>query len=193
MNNLINILRNPGNPIALFILYLIISGNYIGELLGCRLQETFSEIAYVKHIIAFLSLYYFVNLTTSEDLDPVKVLIKSAAMYSVFIISRNVSFGYTLIYLLCMIVIKFLEDYKTFHYKSVTEEEDNKNLEKIENIQQLLTGVIYLVIFVGFLRYTLEHRRNIKKWSWITYFLGPDIKGCKSLSDNATLKNVKWF
>ena len=166
---------NPGNPIALFILYLIISGNYIGELLGCRLQEAFSEIAYVKHIIAFLSLYYFVNLTTPEDLDPVKVLIKSAAMYSVFIVSRNVSLGYTLIFLLCMILIKFMEDYKTFHYKSVTEEEDSVNVERIEKTQQLLTGVVYLVILVGFLKYTLEHRKNIKKWSWKTYILGADI------------------
>ena len=149
MNNLMN----PGNPIALFILYLIISGNYIGELLGCRLQEAFSEIALMRHTIAFLSLYYFVNLTNPEELDPVKVLIKSVIMYALFIVSLNVSLGYSVIFLLCMIAIKFLDDYKTFHYKSVTEEEDNGNLEKIENTQQLLTGVVYLVIFVGIVHF----------------------------------------
>ena len=37
--------------IALFLLYLIILGNYAGDLLGCRVQEIFSEIALAKHMI----------------------------------------------------------------------------------------------------------------------------------------------
>ena len=47
--------------IALFLLYLIILGNYAGELLGCRVQEIFSELALAKHMIGIFTLYYFVN------------------------------------------------------------------------------------------------------------------------------------
>tara|TARA_B100000427_G_C15390357_1_gene543027 strand:- start:210 stop:785 length:576 start_codon:yes stop_codon:yes gene_type:complete len=191
MKDYIEILKNPNNPIAIFILYLIIAGNYTGELFGCRLQEIFTEIAYVKHIIAFLSLHYFVNLTTPTKTDPVKTLIKSFVMYLLFMVTRNVSIGYTIIFLLSMFVIKFLEDYKSYHYKSL---EDNKEkLEKIENTQYYLNIIIYLVIFIGFIRYTINHINTTKQWSWESYLLGPDIYVCDSLKDKGTLINVKWF
>ena len=126
-----NSLIEPEYTNALFILYLIISGNYIGDLFGCRLQEAFTEIAFIKHLLAFLSLYYFVNLTTPSIQDPVNVLIKSLVMYTIFILSRNVSFGYTLIFLLSMIFIKFLEDYKQYHYTKETKTDNKIENEKI--------------------------------------------------------------
>ena len=190
-------LINQEYVIALFLLYLIISGNYIGDLFGCRLQEAFTELAYAKHLIAFFSLYYFVNLTTPGIQDPIKVLTKSVVMYLVFIVSRNVSFGYTLIFLLSMIIIKFLEDYKEFHFKEDTDSKDDKqslNKNRINTVQKLLVILVYGSIFVGFLRYTQNFYKTHKKFNWVTYLLGKNrFSGCKSLKDKFTLKNVHWF
>ena len=190
-------LINQEYVIALFLLYLIISGNYVGDLFGCRLQEAFTELAYAKHLIAFFSLYYFVNLTTPGIQDPVKVLTKSVVMYLVFIVSRNVSFGYTIIFLLSMITIKFLEDYKEYHFKEDTDSKDDKqsvNKNRINTVQKSLVILVYGSIFVGFLRYTQNFYKTHKKFNWITYLLGKNrFSGCKSLKDNFTLKNVRWF
>ena len=190
-------LINQEYVIALFLLYLIISGNYVGDLFGCRLQEAFTELAYAKHLIAFFSLYYFVNLTTPGIQDPVKVLTKSVVMYLVFIVSRNVSFGYTIIFLLSMITIKFLEDYKEYHFKEDTDSKDDKqsvNKNRINTVQKSLVILVYGSIFVGFLRYTQHFYKTNKKFNLITYLLGQNrFSGCKSLKDNFTLKNVRWF
>ena len=190
-------LMNQEYVIALFLLYLIISGNYTGDLFGCRLQEAFTELAYAKHLIAFFSLYYFVNLTTPGIQDPIKVLTKSVVMYLVFIVSRNVSFGYTVIFLLSMITIKFLEDYKEYHFKKdIESEDDNKTATeaRLDVVQKSLVILVYGSILVGFLRYTQHFYKTNKKFNWITYLIGKNrFSGCKSLKDNFTLKNMRWF
>ena len=191
-------LLNQEYAIALFILYLILSGNYIGDLFGCRLQEAFTEIVFFKHIIAFLSLYYFVNLSTHIIQDPIKVLIKSMIMYLVFIFSRNVAFGYTIIFLLSMIVIKFLEDYKEYHYQNDKNDKKENNLflseDRINLIQKILVIVIYISIVVGFVRYAHNTFKSHKNFKWLIFLFGENrSEGCKSLNDNATLKNIQWF
>ena len=51
----------------LFVLYLIIAGNYLGELFGCKTQKMFQENMYFKHIIGFMTLYFFVLFTSTEE------------------------------------------------------------------------------------------------------------------------------
>jgi len=191
-------LVKPDYAIALFILYLILAGNFAGDLFGCRLQEAFTELAFVKHIIAIFLLYYFVNLTTPGYQDPLKILIKTIIMYFVFIISRNVSFGYILIFIILMIVVKFIDDYKKFHYKADTDDEvdtaaiKKENFDRLEKIQQNLVIIIYIVIFIGFIRYSQSHFTSDLSWS--SYLFGKNrFKGCKSLTDKYTLKGVYWF
>ena len=191
-------LVKPDYAIALFILYLILAGNFAGDLFGCRLQEAFTELAFVKHIIAIFLLYYFVNLTTPGYQDPLKILIKTIIMYFVFIISRNVSFGYILIFIILMIVVKFIDDYKKFHYKADKDDEvdtaaiKKENFDRLEKIQQNLVIIIYIVIFIGFIRYSQSHFTSDLSWS--SYLFGKNrFKGCKSLTDKYTLKGVYWF
>ena len=48
---------------GLLFFYLIISGNFIGDLLSCRIKELFTNNLYIKHIISLLSLYFFVIIS----------------------------------------------------------------------------------------------------------------------------------
>ena len=49
----------------IFVLFLIIAANYIGELFPCRIQNLLNSNIYLKHVIAFLTLLFFVVITDS--------------------------------------------------------------------------------------------------------------------------------
>ena len=75
---------------SVFILFLIIASNYIGELFPCKMQSILVENVYLKHFIAFLTLMFFVVLT-----DPFigtsfnKIIENSFKMYVVFLLLIN--------------------------------------------------------------------------------------------------------
>ena len=50
------------SAMATFIFLLIISGNYLGELLGCRLIELLNTSILTKHFLGFLTLFITANL-----------------------------------------------------------------------------------------------------------------------------------
>lgn len=172
--------------IGLFLLYLIILGNYAGELLGCRVQEIFAEIAIAKHMVGFFTLYYFINLN-SKNSDPINTLSKTTIMYVLFIISRKIPIHYIIISLISMFIIKFLDDYKNFYYNKPKDEHKYKIINKIQISLCILIACLFII---GFIRYTLFEMKEYKKnWSWYQHIIGKDRDiGCKSLHDRDTLK-----
>ena len=103
--------------IGLFLLYLIILGNFTDSILSCKIQELFSKNVLAKHFVIFFTIYYFIKITSVINDNPVHNLYKSAIMHLFFLISRDIHILYTLTIFLLMFVIKFLDDYKNFHYQ----------------------------------------------------------------------------
>lgn len=74
---------------GLFVLYLVISGNYVGELFNCGMQKLFANYA-VKHLLGILTLYFFVTLVSPGiDWHPAITAGFSVAMYILFVISNR--------------------------------------------------------------------------------------------------------
>lgn len=178
----INLITN--SITGLFLLYLIILGNFSGELLNCRVQELFTEIALAKHIVIFFTIYYFINLTSPESQNPIHNLYKSAFMHLIFIVSRDIPILHTLIILTIMFIIKFLDDYKRFHYQ-----ENNPKYQYINKIQLFLAIIIIFILIYGFIQYTkFEYKSHKNNWSWRKYLIGLNRnKPCDSLMDNKIL------
>ena len=170
---------------GLFLLYLIILGNFSGELLNCRIQELFTEVAIAKHVIIFFTIYYFINLTSPEENNPIHNLYKSAFMHLIFIISRDLPILHTLIILFIMFVIKFLDDYKRFHYKN----KNHPTYKLLSKIKIGLSIIIFIILITGFIQYTkFEFKSHKKNWSWRKYLIGLNRnKPCNSLTDNKIL------
>ena len=176
--------------IALFLLYLIILGNFTADILGCRIQELFTEVPLAKHGICFFTLYYFINLTSKENIDPAKTLRETIVMYILFLISREIPFHYIVAVFISMFIIKYLEDYKNYHYKN--KDKNNKYYKRIVYIQKVLTIFIFILFLIGFIKYTLIQKRDHKdNWSWYHYIVGKSNYICQSLKDNKTLGGKK--
>ena len=46
---------------SLFLLFLVVCGNYIGELLGCKTQKLLSENIFMKHIVLLCLIFFTIN------------------------------------------------------------------------------------------------------------------------------------
>ena len=176
---------------GLFIFYLIILGNFMGELVGCRVQEIFTELPAAKHLIGLFTLYYFINLATPEASDPVKTSGYTAAMYLVFLVSRDIPIHYFLSILLCMFIIKMIDDYQKYHYKD-EESKKTTTYNRMKTLQKGLTILILILLIVGFIKYTIYQRRSHQKdWHWSQYIFGSSGYVCDSLKDTKTLGSNK--
>ena len=72
---------------GIFLFIFIISGNYLGELLGCRLISALQNSIIVKHILGFLTLFLTLALTIDLDTSLIKLLGISCILYIIFILS----------------------------------------------------------------------------------------------------------
>ena len=102
-----NLAESEGRMIGLFALLVIISGNFLAELFPFEVQEILSKNIYVKHLFAFLTLFFFVYLTMPnvKHQGPGVVF----GIYFVFLLTSKLSakIWFTLV---ALITILYLED-----------------------------------------------------------------------------------
>ena len=158
----------------IFVLFLIIAANYLGELFPCRIQNLLLSNIYLKHIIAFLTLSFFVILTDStSNYKSNEIFQISLTLYVIFIVlARNnqESFMINLIILGILYIIKLqLSDYE----KNVDEKKDEIFYERLLVFEKILSFTFYILLICGFLIYMGEKKIEYKNnFNFITFFFG---------------------
>ena len=187
---------------SLFILFLIIAANYIGELFPCRVQTLLSSNIYLKHFVAFLTLLFFVVLT-----DPfqkyvfMKILKDSILLYIIFLMFINTN---RFFYLLCLIVSGILYIIILIKKQYITQKEEKEknikdfkdtkeakdiddNLDIINKLYNVFLIVFIIILVLGFIIYIGEKKIEYKnKFNYITFIFGKP--SCKHNSPNVNLR-----
>lgn len=135
---------------SIFVLYLIVSGNYLANLFGCKTQETLNNNMFLKHLLGFMTMYFFVVLVDSKSKwsdSPKTQLLFTFLFYCIFVITTRMDYKWWIVFILGLCVVYILQVYKD-HEK--TEEADSK---KYETYQRYLIYFITIVIILGFLIY----------------------------------------
>ena len=92
LKDLINIsnIRKQSSGL-IFVLFLIISGNYLGELFPCKIQKYLTKNVYLKHCIGLLTLIFFVVFTDSdsEQENFKDIVLGSIKLYILFLLLIN--------------------------------------------------------------------------------------------------------
>jgi hypothetical protein len=187
---------------SLFILFLIISGGYIAELLPCKLQRVFKENIYLKHFCSLLILIFLVNITdpAEKKVQLSRIILKSIILYIffIFIIKTNYKFFISIIIILCFIYLlelkkqEYSDDIETLEKNNTSNELEVLSLKKktdiLITIQNILFGIIIICIIIGFLSYLGEKKYQYKnKFNFITFLIGkPD---CSNIPDKISFKN----
>lgn len=176
--------------LAVVMLYLIISGNYLTEVLGCSMQRLLSNNQIVKHIAAFITLYVFVifaNDTSDNMSHPIDSIKHTIIVYIVFLTTTRVHTYYSIpiaLLIIAVIFIQALHSYKLHRLAKGIVYSDNKLesyiMHNYDNIIKYMIIAIYGLCAIGYVHYLIEKRNEYRgNWSWKQFLLG--VNKCKSL------------
>ena len=149
---------------GMLLFLLIISGNYIGSLVSCRTQDLFNNNIYVKHMIGFISLYFFIILA-ELNINPLKSLILTIPMYFYFIVLTKSESTFFISVIFFLLVLVFSHNYKRY---LDNKENLSKNeiifMKNINFIKKIVIGIIFSLSLIGFLIYLgmkkIEYKNN---------------------------------
>ena len=160
---------------GLFIFYLLLSGNFTGELLNCQFQNILRNNIYIKHIVGFFMLYFFINLASTNVNWNAGIKLGLSIVLFLFFILSNRCEGYivlTNIILLALIyILQLVRDTDQIIIDDETSSEDDKKtatdeLNRIRVVQILSTVIILILIVLGFILYVgrrkLEYGQQFK-------------------------------
>lgn len=161
---------------TIFIFFLIISANYLGQLYPCKIQDAFTRNIYLKHFFGFLTLIFFVLLAepnTSHSFT--NTLSKSFVLYIIFLILMNTN---TMFFIISLITLAGI------YLVSIKKKERTKILRNelyFDTVNDALYIVFSISTLVGFLIYMGEKKIEYKNnFRYVTFILGNPV--CKGFS-----------
>lgn len=167
-NNLTN--RLMSSPKSVFVLYLIVSGNFLANLFGCRTQQALTNTMWLKHILGFMTMYFFVVLADSSSPftdSPQMQFLFTLFCYTLFLISTRMDYKWWIAFILTLAVYYILQVYKDH---SQTKEQDK---EKYSRIQKYLTYLAGSILILGFLVYIGKKKLEYKdQFNWSSFLIG---------------------
>lgn len=166
---------------TIFILILIVSANFIGSIFPCRVQKLLSENVFMKHILGFFTMIFFVMLSAPIVQNNILDTITNSFLLYIYFILLTKTAKY--IFLLCFILL--LVTYILILYKEqVKKNNDDKKNTKHNNIKwandiiSLLYTITILFTIFGVIIYMGEKKFEYgKKFDYVHFWLGnPDCK-----------------
>ena len=155
--------------VHLFLLYILISTNYLGDLLSCSFQRLINNNIIYKHLLAFSVFYLTIMISLKDHDNPFSHIFVAIGTYIWFILTTKMSANFVCS-LLILIFIVYICTNIISHYQK---KEKSEKLKKINNIIKIVGLVIGIIItIVGFVIYYKKKRlKYSKKWNWVTFIL----------------------
>lgn len=165
---------------GLFLFIFIISGNYLGELLGCRLIKLLNESMVIKHILGFLTLFLTLAFTIDLNTSLLKLFKISFILYIIFILSSKtteyINYLIIFIFIISFIVQLYKDRLKRKLEMSIINTNEKLHLEYIEKYNDYILKLIIGLIIIGLLIYIGEQKRTYNEtFNYYTFFIG-DVK-----------------
>jgi hypothetical protein len=154
---------------SLFIIYLLISCNFLAQLFSCQLQQLLANSMLVKHIFGFTTMLFciiFVDSTIQKEGKYAEGLAYAIIFYLWFWATTK-----THLYVTLIIIILFLIIYSLQIHKNTLDQEENIN--EISNYQKILALSAFIVTIFGFIQYYLLKSEEYKNnWNYTDFFIG---------------------
>ncbi len=172
---------------SLFILYLIVSGNFLAPLLSCRVQTYIMNSMVLRHLLGYLTTTFFVVLANQkEPLGLESLFLVSAGLYTWFLATCRMNLGFWAITIVLLGLIYILQTYENTQ-ENRKESESFKST--IESLKKLLTVMVLGLTVVGTLLYYGEKRIEYgSDFNLMKFILGnPE---CRHFSPNVSMKQA---
>lgn len=170
-------MKNRNSILGVFLLLLAVSGNFIAETLGCKIQKLLSTNMYAKNTIILLITYFSLGISNGDNIvSPTENMKNALLIWASFIIFNKMNKVFTLI-AFSLLTIKLLIHNYIEYYKRTGNINKANELEKYyNNLFKLNIGVIISGFIIYFMKQYKEYNKNFN----IIKFLFGTLK-CKSL------------
>jgi hypothetical protein len=166
------------NGFYLALVYLVISGNYLGNLFGCRTQQLFHESMWLKHVLGVFTTYFLIVLSTPpEGYSAVETMGLTGVIYFWFFLTTKMHVKFWI-----PMILTILATYGIYVYKkqafpsSPTDSKDPKTNEKVEqltNVQKAMVLFAGIVTVLGVVAYFGEKRLEYgEDFDTLTFWTG---------------------
>ncbi len=166
----------------LFILYLVISSNFLGNLFGCQIQNSFTNNILVKHLLGFLTLFFFISLAETSDIlpaEPTQKILFAFIIYILFLFSTRIKVSFWYPFIVSLALVYIVQIYKEYENKQT--KPDKLKVDNYLMYQKVLLGLAVFVSVIGFIVYfydkKIEHGDN---FSYFRFIFGNTV--CDSLN-----------
>jgi len=167
-----------------FVLYLIISSNLLAQLFSCRLQQMLNNSMFAKHFIGYMTLLFFVVLSSGDTYSTTSAILCSLYLYIIFWFSTRISFEYFIVFLSLTATLYIIHLYQ--------KEAGEQTSRRLEITRDVIQWFMFVVLVVGFVFYWIEKKIEYKnKFSTLTFILGRPV--CKNKSPTVSTDKVFQF
>ena len=165
---------------AIFIFTLIISGNYIGELLPCKIQRILSKNMFLKHFLGLMTLFFFAVITIPE-LKNLNGLLISSGLYLLFLVNAKTNYKIWITVFLIYAFLYLINILKNDYLNKIESDKDFKKnnpyhvkfVENTNKIEWFLIFSSFAFTLLGVVMYIGEKKIEYgKKFNWFTFWTG---------------------
>ena len=155
----------------LLILYLIISSNFLAQTFGCKTRYIATKNMYVKHILGFFTLLYFVNSVntykTTDEFLFFKNFFKTIMLYVVFILTTRMD-NKVFVILMGLLMINFI---LSQYVNTLDTKHFAAKLQTYDTISKVISKLAIVFLVIGVILYLNE--KHIKgKFSFSRFLIG---------------------
>jgi hypothetical protein len=167
------------NSFSVFVLYLVISSNFLAPLFSCRLQTQIEESMIIRHLLGFLTLTFFVVIASkTQPFSFAQVIGLSGFFYLWFLLTTRMHLHFWMVVIALVGTVYLIHLYQSDLTSDTPTEEEAKRLTFAK---QVLTSFAGIFTFLGFFSYLGEKRLEYgSKFTYSTFFLGA--ASCKGAS-----------
>ena len=153
---------------GLLLLILSVAGNFIAETLGCGTQRLLMRSMIAKQILILFLIYFTINFTTSDDIEPVQQIKNSLYVWVFFLMFTKMNVYFTIAAFLMLAVLYGIGNFQSYYRQNNQPDKD----EEFEKLSLLLEKIMLVTVVAGFLYYLVRQTREHKKFSILKFVLG---------------------
>ncbi len=157
------------NGFYLALVYLVISGNYLGNLFGCKIQQLFRENMFVKHVLGLFTAYFLIILSAPpENYTAESTLALTVVIYLWFFLTTKMHVYFWIPMILAVLGAYLLWVYKK--QKSAKGEPVEKEwMEPLQRAAVLFAGILTILGTVAYFgEKKLEYGGDFDAWKFWT-------------------------
>jgi hypothetical protein len=152
---------------AVFLLFIAISANFLGNTLNCGLQFDLTSTPLLRNLFLYIIIVFTIDFTSKDSMSVEEVLTKSLIIYIGYImLSRQ---DYMTMYIVIILLVATYLCYVQTNYLK----QNGKDTKNLDELSSFLIFGIAAVTLIGFIMYFNKQYHDHKKdFNFVKFIFG---------------------